>query len=154
MAEAVWNGFLRLSLVSCPVRLTPATSDAHVVQLDQLNSRTGNPVSQQFVDSRTGDVVAGDAVVKGYKTQNAGYVTITDNEIEALTGAPPNIIEVAHFSTRDQIDRARLESSYFVYPDGGLAADTLDALRLAMQRSGRDAVAYVRLGDRERMVLI
>ena len=59
MAEAVWNGFLRLSLVSCPVRLALATSDAHMIKLDQLNSRTGNPVSQQFVDSRTGDVLSG-----------------------------------------------------------------------------------------------
>ena len=61
MPEAVWNGFLRLSLVSCPVRLAPATSDAHNIRLDQLNSRTGNPVAEQFVDA--GDRVCGLPVV-------------------------------------------------------------------------------------------
>ncbi len=154
MAEGVWSGFLRLSLVSCPVRLAPATSDAHVMRLDPLNSRTGNPVTQQFVDSRTGDVVAANAVVRGYRAESSGYVMVTDSELETLAGAPPNIIEVAHFSPRDQIDRVRLETSFYIYPDGQLAADTLDALRLAMGRGRRDAIAYVRLGERERMVLI
>lgn len=153
MAEAVWNGFLRLSLVSCPVRLAPATSDAHVIRLDQLNSRTGNPVTQQFVDSRTGDVVAADAVVRGYPG-GSGYVTISDSEYETLSADTSNLIEVAHFSPSDQVDRARLETSYYIYPDGPLAADTLAALRLAMRCSGSDAIAYVRLGERERMVLI
>lgn len=154
MAEAVWRGFLRLSLVSCPVRLAPATRDAHVIRLDQLNSRTGNPVTQQFVDSGTGEVVAANSVVRAYRTAASGYVTIGDAEFETLAGEARNIIEVAHFSRRDQIDRARLETSYYIYPDGQLAADTLDALRLAMQRTERDALAYLRLGERERMVLI
>jgi DNA end-binding protein Ku len=158
MAEAVWNGFLRLSLVSCPVRLAPASSEAHVIRLDQLNSRTGNPVTQQFVDSRTGDVVAANAVVRGYRGEGAGdaagHVTISDEEYEALSAETRNIIEVAHFSPSGRVDRARLETSYYIYPDGGLAPDTLDALRLAMRRGGHDAIAYVRLGERERMVLI
>src|SRR5207244_85442 len=149
----VWNGFLRLSLVSCPVSLGPATSGTNGIRLDQLNSRTGNPVATQYVDSRTGDVVGVDAVVKGYQA-GSGYVTITEGELEALAGEPANIIEVAHFAVKDQIDRARLDASYYIYPDGQLAPDTLEALRLAMQRSGRDALAYVHLGGREQMVLI
>lgn len=153
MPEAVWNGFLRLSLVSCPVSLAPATSRASSITLDQLNSRTGNPVAEQFVDSRTGDVVSSDAVVKGYQAAT-GYVTISDSEIAALSGDLPNVIELAHFAPRDQVDRARFEDSYYIYPDGQLAPDTLEALRLAMQRSGRDALAYVHLGGRERLALI
>src|SRR5437016_4261952 len=104
MPEAVWNGFLRLSLVSCPVSLAPATSDAHSIRLDQLNSRTGNPVATQFVDSRTGDVVGADAVVKGYQA-GSDFVTVTDSELAGLAGEPANIIEVAHFAPKDQIDR-------------------------------------------------
>ncbi len=154
MPEAVWNGFLRLSLVSCPVHLAPATSDAHIIHLDQLNSRTGNPVSRQFVDSRTGDVVSPNAVVRGYQRAGSGYVTLADSELAALASEPPNIVEVTHFIPRNQVDRARLESSYYIYPDGQLAADTLEALRLAMQRNERDAIAHVHLGERECMVMI
>src|SRR5260370_1287176 len=55
MAEADWNGFLRLSLVSCPITLSPATSDAQRVKLDLLSARTGNPLAQQYVDARIGE---------------------------------------------------------------------------------------------------
>src|SRR5205085_1887125 len=84
MAEAVWSGFLRLSLVSCPVHLTAATTDKHVIRLEQLNSRTGNPVAQQSVDTRTGDAVNPEAVVQGYRTVTANYVRLTDSELESL----------------------------------------------------------------------
>ncbi len=162
MAEAVWNGFLRLSLVSFPVRLAPATSEAHLIRLDPLNSRTGNPLAEQLVDSETGDVVSRDAAALGYKTAGSGYLTIADSELDAIAGAPSNLIEVAHFSAQGQIDRARLGASYYIYPDGQLAADALDALRLALRRSGRELIGYVRLGERageraggrESMVLI
>lgn len=153
MPEAVWKGFLRLSLVSCPVTLSPATSEAQSIKLDQLNSRTGNPVTTQYVDSRTGDVVSSDAVVKGYSS-GSGYITLSDDEIAELSSQPGNIIEVAHFASKDQIDRARHEASYYIYPDGALAPDTLEAVRLAMQRSGRDALAYVELDGREKLALI
>ncbi|HEX3864886.1 MAG TPA: Ku protein [Stellaceae bacterium] len=154
MPEAVWNGFLRLSLVSCPVRLALATNESHLIRLDRVNARTGNPVAQQFVDSRTGDVVNADAVMRAYRGTAAGLVALSDSDLEGLAGESPNIIDLAQFSRHGQIDRARFDRSYYVYPDGQLAADTLDALRLAMLRSNRDAIAYVRIGDRERMVVI
>ena len=71
MAEAVWSGSLRLSLVSCPIYLTAATSEARRVKLDLLSARTGNPVTEQFVDAKTGDVVPDDALVKGYEFEKS-----------------------------------------------------------------------------------
>jgi DNA end-binding protein Ku len=71
MAEAVWNGSLRLSLVSCPIYLSAATSDAKRIKLNLLSARTGNPVTEQFVDAKTGDVVAADALVKGYEFETS-----------------------------------------------------------------------------------
>src|SRR5437763_193749 len=56
MPRASWNGFLRLSLVSCPVALVPATTEAKRVRFNQLNSETGNRVQQQLVDSQTGEI--------------------------------------------------------------------------------------------------
>ena len=155
MAEAVWSGFLRLSLVSCPVRLAAATTDAHVIKLDTLNSRTGNPVNQQFVNSRTGNVVAASTVVRGYKTGAApDYVTISDSEFEMLAGEAPNIIEVAHFSPVDPVDRARWRPATTSIPTANSPPTRSKSLRLAMQRTRRDAIAYLRLGERERMALI
>jgi DNA end-binding protein Ku len=154
MADSVWNGFLRLSLVSCPIRLTPATSDGKHLKLDLLSARTGNPVTQQFVDGKTGDVVPGDALVKGYEFEKTRYVTLTDAELQKLGGGAGNIIDLEHFVPRDQIDRIYIESIYYLHPEGQLASDTMHALRLAMQRSGRAALGQVRIGERERPALI
>ena len=133
MADAVWNGFLRVSLVSCPVGLAPAVQEDNGVHLDQLNSRTGNPVTQQFLDARTGAVVPADALAQGCQIEGGGYVPISDAELATVTGEPSDIVELSQFVPRDQIDRTLVDPAYYIYPNGAIAADTLHALRLAMQ---------------------
>src|SRR5580658_4780221 len=109
MAEAVWNGFLRLSLVSCPIRLSSATSDTNRVKLDFLSARTGNAVNEQFVDSKTGDVVAKEALVKGYEFAESRFVTVSEDELAKLGGGAGNIIELEQFVPRDQIDQLYID---------------------------------------------
>ena len=154
MAQAMWNGFLRLSLVSCPVRLSPATNEAKSIHLDPLNAKTGNPVTQQYLDSKTGDPVAPEALVQGYPLNGGRYVAITEGELTALAGAPSNIIDLAQFVPRDRVDRALLDAGYYLYPEGQLASDTVHALRLAMQRSARIGIGRTHLGGRSRFVLV
>jgi DNA end-binding protein Ku len=158
MADTEWRGFLRLSLVSCPVRLERAARAAQRIRLEPLNGRTRNPVVRQFVDAHTGDIVPPDLVIRGWKTADGDYVTIGNDEFEAVVGAgrtgEADIIELAQFCPAGQIDRARFASAYYLYPDGALAADTLASLRLAMQHEGADAIAYLRLGGRGRTALL
>jgi DNA end-binding protein Ku len=154
MAEAVWSGSLRLSLVSCPISLSAATSKAGGIKLDLLSARTGNPVTEQFVDARTGDVVAADATVKGYEYEASRYITVTEEELQSLGSAIGNIIDLEHFVPRQQISNFYIGEIYFVHPEGKLAADTVHALRLAMQRSGRVAIGHARIGDHERPALV
>src|SRR5271154_4440511 len=118
MAEAVWSGSLRLSLVSCTVYLPPATSDASRVKLDLLSARTGNPVTEQFVDAKTGDVVAGEALVKAYEFETARYVTVSDEELGKLGSVIGNIIDLEQFVPAGQIDRPYIASSCYIHPDG------------------------------------
>ncbi|HTT78652.1 MAG TPA: Ku protein, partial [Stellaceae bacterium] len=153
MAEMEWRGLLRLSLVSCPVRLAPAMRETPTMRLDRLNGRTGNPVVAQCVDAHTGDIVPPEVVIRGYKTPEGGYVRLANGELAALAGAA-DCLDVAHFCPAGQVDRSRFERSLYVYPDGPLAAETLASLRLAMRRAEVDAIAYFRLGERERMALI
>ena len=154
MAEAVWNGSLRLSLVSCPIYLAPATNASKRIKLELLSARTGNPVTEQFVDAKTGDVVAADALVKGYQFEASRYVTVSDEEVGKLGSGIGNIIDLEEFVPRHQIDHLHIGESYYIHPDGQLAADTLHALRLAMQRSGRAALGHIRIGESERPALI
>jgi DNA end-binding protein Ku len=153
MSETVWRGVLRLSLASCPVRLAPATRETTPIRLDRLNGRTGNRLIIQSVDARTGDIVPPDVVIRGYKTPDAGYVRFANSELAALAGAA-NLVDVAHFCPAGRVDRARFDRGYHVYADGLLAAETLASLRLAMRRADVDAIAYLWLGQRERMALL
>ena len=154
MAEAVWNGSLRLSLVSCPIYLSSATTDSKRVKLGLLSARTGNPVTEQFVDAKTGDVVPTEALVKGYEFDKSRHVTITEDELKKLGSGIGHIIDLEQFVPRDQIDRLYIDASYYIHPEGGLAADTVHALRLAMQRNGRAALGHIRIGESERPALI
>jgi DNA end-binding protein Ku len=153
MTEPVWSGHLRLSLVSCPVRLAPASRRPEPIRLDPLNGRTGNPIIEQFVDAHAGDIVPTDVMIRGCQKPDGSYVRIANSELEALAGEA-DVIDVAQFCPAGQIDRARFDGSYYLYPEGALAAETLASLRLAMQRVGADAIGYLRLGERERLALI
>ena len=97
MAQVVWNGFLRVSLVSCPVHLSPAATPGGRINLDDVNSRTGNPVTEQFVDAKTGDVVAPNALAKGYKVDGATYVVLSEIELKEAASTPDNILDIEQF---------------------------------------------------------
>ena len=65
--RANWKGFLRLSLVTCPVALYPATSESEKVSFNQLNRKTGHRIKYAKVDAETGEEVANEDIVKGYR---------------------------------------------------------------------------------------
>jgi DNA end-binding protein Ku len=154
MPRASWNGFLRLSLVSCPVSLVPATTEAKRVRFNQLNAKTGNRVQQQLIDSKTGEVVDRDQIVRGYEFDRGRYVTITDEELKALQIESSKIIDLDRFVDRDEVDPVYLDTPYYVYPDGELAAETFRVIGEAMAHKGKAGLGRVTMSNRERLVLV
>ena len=154
MPRASWNGFLRLSLVSCPVALVPATTEAKRVRFNQLNSETGNRVQQQLIDSQTGEVVDRDQIVKGYEYERGRYVTIDDDELKALQIELSKIIDLERFVDRDDVDPVYLDTPYYVYPDGELAAETFRVIGEAMEHKNKVGLGRVTMSGRERLVLV
>ncbi len=154
MPRASWNGFLRLSLVSCPVYLSPATSEAKRIRLNQLNAETGNRLKQQLVDSETGEIVERDQIAKGYEYDRGHYVTITDDEIKELQIESSKIIDLDQFVSRDEVDPVYLDAPYYIYPDGELADEAFRVIGEAMTRKGRVGLGRVVLSSRERLVLV
>ena len=155
MPRASWNGFLRLSLVTCPVYLVPATTEAKRVRFNQLNAETGNRVAQQLVDSKTGDPVDRDQIVKGYEYERGRYVTITDDELKDLQIESSKIIDLDRFVERDEVDPIYLDTPYYVHPDGevGLGHVTLSSrerLVLVEPRDGGLIMSTVRSADEVR----
>ena len=154
MPRASWNGFLRLSLVSCPVSLVPATTEAKRVRFNQLNAKTGNRVQQQLIDSKTGEVVDRDDIVKGYEYDRGRYATISDDELKALQIESSKIIDLNRFVDRDEVDPIYLDTPYYVYPDGELAAETFRVIGEAMTHKNKVGLGKVTISSRERQVLV
>jgi DNA end-binding protein Ku len=154
MPRASWNGFLRLSLVSCPVSLVPATTEAKRIRFNQLNRETGNRLAQQLVDSKTGETVDRDQIVKGYEYDRSRYVTISDDELKALQIESSKIIDLDRFVDRDEVDPIYLDTPYYVYPDGELAAETFRVIGEAMAHKNKVGMGRVTISSRERLVLV
>jgi DNA end-binding protein Ku len=148
MPRATWNGHLRLSLVSCPIYLSPATSETKRIRLNQINAETGNRLKQQLVDSETGKVVERQQVAKGYEHD------ISDEELKALQVESSKVIDLTRFVDRDEVDPVYLDAPYYVYPDGKLAVEAFQVIGQAMAAKGLSAIGKVTLANRERRVPI
>ena len=154
MPRASWSGFLRLSLVTCPVYLSPATTEAKRIRLNQLSSKTGNRVSQRLVNSKTGEELGRDQIVKGFEFDRDRYVTISDDELKDLQIESSKIIELDRFVEHDQVDPLYLDAPYYVYPDGEIATETFRVIGEAMARTSKVGLGRITLSSRERLVLV
>jgi len=154
MPRASWNGFLRLSLVSCPIYLSPAVSEAAHIRLHQLNPKTGNRLRQQLVDEETGEKVERSDIVKGYEYERHQYVVIPDEEIAALKIESSDTVDLDRFVERESIDPLFLDTPYYVYPDGKIAVETFRVIGAAMEHKGRVGIGRIVMANRERSVMI
>jgi hypothetical protein len=80
--RANWKGFLRLSLVTCPVALYPATSDSEKISFNQINRNTGHRIKYMKVDADTGEEVSNEDIMKGYKVDTDTYIEVSKEELE------------------------------------------------------------------------
>src|SRR5215210_8634439 len=103
-ARANWKGYLRLSLVSCPIALYPATSESEKVRFNQLNKNTGNRIRYSKVDAETGEEVESEDIIKGYQVSKGQYIEITDEDLEAVAVESTRTIDIDQFVPREEID--------------------------------------------------
>ena len=97
--RANWKGFLRLSLVTCPVALYPATSESEKVSFNQLNRKTGHRIKYAKVDADTGEEVANEDIVKGYKVDTDTFIKVTKEELENVAWSRPEPSRSTNSST-------------------------------------------------------
>jgi len=95
--RAYWKGYLKLSLVSCPVALFPASSEREKISFHQINKKTGNRIKYRKVDAETGDEVDSPDIVKGYEVGKGEYVEIEPEELEAIAVESKRTIEIDEF---------------------------------------------------------
>src|ERR1700675_3836969 len=102
--RAYWKGYLKLSLVSCPIALFPATSEREKISFHQLNKKTGNRIKYRKVDAETGDEVESDNIIKGYEVGKSQYLELDPEELEAIAIESKRVIEIDKFVPKKEID--------------------------------------------------
>src|ERR1700716_2489538 len=152
--RAYWKGSLKLSLVSCPVVLYPASSSVGKTRFYMINKETGNRLKQQMVDSETGDVVESDQKGRGYELSKGEYVEVEKEELEAVQVESNHTIEIDSFVPRDEIDQRYLNNPYYIAPDGKAGVDAFAVIRDAMKDKDRVALARIVLINREHIIAI
>jgi DNA end-binding protein Ku len=152
--RAYWKGSLKLSLVSCPVALYPATTSVDKTRFHMINKETGNRLKQQMVDSETGDVVEGDQKGRGYELRKGEYVEVEKDELEAVQIESNHTIDIDSFVPKDEIDERYINNPYYIAPDGKAGIDAFAVIRDAMKNKGRVALARIVLTNREHIIAI
>jgi DNA end-binding protein Ku len=127
--RANWKGYLRLSLVSCPIALYPASSLSEKVSFNRINRKTGNRLKQQNIDSETGDVVPREDTARGYEVAKGQYLIVEDQEIDAVQIESTRTIEIDQFVPRSEIDDRFIDSPYYLAPDGKVGQDAFAVIR-------------------------
>ena len=152
--RANWKGYLKLSLVSCPVALYPAANAAEKVSFHMLNGETGNRLRQQYVDAESGETVERDDRIKGYEVAKGDYVTVTDDELAAIEIESSHTIDIESFVPSAEIDPIYLDHRYYIAPDDKVGEEAFAVIREAMRKRGVVGVARVVLYGRERMLML
>ncbi|HEY1152515.1 MAG TPA: Ku protein [Pseudolabrys sp.] len=154
LPRAYWKGSLKLSLVTCPVALYPATTSVEKTRFHLINTETGNRLKQQMVDVETGDVVEKEQKGRGYEVAKGSYVPIDKEDLEAIQIESNHALDIDSFVPRDEIDKRYLDRPYYIVPDGKSGADAFAVIRDAMKDKDRVALARIVLANREHVIAI
>ena len=149
-----WKGYLKLSLVACPVVLYPATTQADKTRFHMINKQTGNRLHQQMVDAETGEVVEKDDKGRGYELGKGRYIEMEEEELEAVKIESTHTIEIDSFVPKDDIDERYLNKPYYIVPDGKAALEPYVVIQSSMEDEDRVALARIVLANREHILAI
>src|SRR5262245_43270595 len=149
-----WKGYLKLSLVSCPVALFPATTTSERVSFRTLNRATGNRLRRQLVDEQTSDVVEAEDQVKGYEVGKGEFIQVEDDEIKSVQVESNHTIDIEQFVRRTDVDELYLDTPYFLTPTDRVGEEAFAVIRDALRSEKMVGLARVVLFRRERILML
>jgi DNA end-binding protein Ku len=153
-ARAYWKGYLKLSLVSCPIMLNPATSSSERVSFRQINKKTGNRLRQQLVDEETREPVGAEDKGRGYEVEKGVFIQVEDDEIEDLQVESKHTIEIDSFVPAAEIDKRYYDSPYYIAPNDEVGQEAFAVIREAMKGKNMVGLGRVVLNKRERVIAL
>jgi len=149
-----WKGYLKLSLVSCPIALTPATSSSEKISFRQINKKTGNRIRQKKVDSVTEEELSSDQIAKGYEVGKDEFLIMEDEELEAVQLESTHTIEIDQFVPLSQIDKRYFDQPYYIVPNDEVGVEAFAVIRDAMVGKSVAALGRVVMNKRERVIAL
>jgi DNA end-binding protein Ku len=153
-ARSFWKGYLKLSLVTCPVAMTPVLSDSEKVRFHTLNRKTGHRIKSRFVDAVTGKEVDDEAQVKGYPRGEDDYVMLEDDDLDAVALDSTRTIDIDTFVPKESIEWVWYDVPHFLVPDDEVGEEAFSVIREAMTRTGTVGISRLVLYRRERAVML
>jgi DNA end-binding protein Ku len=152
--RAYWKGYLKLSLVSCPIALYPASSSSERVSFNRINGKTGNRLKQLMVDSGSGEPVDKEDIRRGYEYAKGQYLFVEDEELEKIQIESSRTIDINSFVPRAEIDDRYVDSPYYIVPTDQVGVEAFTVIRDAMRDKKMVGIARVVLARREHVVML
>jgi DNA end-binding protein Ku len=149
-----WKGYLKLSLVSCPVAAHAACSSSERVSFRQINRKTGNRLRQQLVDEETREPVEGSDKARGYEIGKGQFLLVEDQELEAIEIESTHTIDIDSFVPRSEIDRRFFDTPYYITPNEPVGQEAFAVIREAMRSKALVALGRIVLAKRERVIAL
>ncbi|MCC7347126.1 MAG: Ku protein [Variibacter sp.] len=149
-----WKGYLKLSLVSCPVALYPATSSTERVSFRQVNRQTGHRLRQQLIDEVTREPVEAAEKGRGYEIGKGQFLMVEDEELDAIEIESSHTIDIDRFVPASQIDKRYFDVPYYIVPNDTVGQDAFAVIRDAMKGKGMVALGRVVMSKRERVIAL
>ena len=149
-----WKGYLKLSLVTCPVAMMPATTEGEKVRFHTLDRATGHRVASRYIDAVTGNPVDENEEVKGYERGDNDFVVLEDDELEAVALESTRTIDISTFVGKDTIDWVWFDRPHYLFPDDPVGEQAFSVIRDAMAATKTVAVSRLVLYRRERAVML
>ncbi len=151
-ARATWKGHLKVSLVTIPIRVFPATDSAATVSFNQLHEVCQTRIQQKKWCPHCEREIANNEIVKGYEFAKGRYVVVTEEDLSKVRPESTRVINLEQFTTVDQIDPIYFERPYYLAPDGKVAAEAFAVIREGMQ--GKAGIGRLALYGREYLVAV
>src|SRR5881392_2491528 len=152
--RAYWKGYLKLSLVSCPISLFPASSEREKIRFHQINKNTGNRIKYRKVDGETGEEVDAGDIIKGFEVAKGEYIELDPEELEAVAIESKRTIDIDEFVPRLEIDELYLNNPYYIAPDGEVGQQAFAVIREAIRKEGMVALGKIVFTSREHIIAL